>query len=329
MVCLLVGLVLIVVSCIALNRPVDREGQSVHFTVSRGSSVHAIANSLASDRLIRSASFAYFYARFYNLSLKAGTFSVSSSMTTAQILRYIDAGKQEYHKATIPEGLSLSKVAQHLEYSGVVSASAFLDQARNPEILARFRIAGKDAEGFLFPDTYFFPYESDAETVVVTMLENFFAKVNKMGGIPEDPAELYAKVILASVIEREYRVADEAPLISSVFANRLRIGMGLQSCATIEYIITEIQKKPHPSRLTLEDLAISSGYNTYLWAGLPPGPISSPGLIALDAAFHPADTDYLYFRLTDPDAGTHSFTRSLDEHVEAGRHYILKKAAGN
>ena len=196
-------------------------------------------------------------------------------------------------------------------------------------ILAKFHIPGKDAEGYLFPDTYFFPYNDNAETVVSMMIENFFTKVNALANKPVSPSELEGKIILASIIEREYRVADEAPNIASVFSNRLKIGMGLQSCATIEYIITEIQKKPHPSKLSLEDLSIKNDYNTYMWAGLPPGPISNPGLVAINAAFSPADTKYLYFRLTDPEAGTHSFTHSLDEHIEAGHHLVLKKAAGN
>ncbi|WP_255947327.1 endolytic transglycosylase MltG [Brucepastera parasyntrophica] len=140
---------------------------------------------------------------------------------------------------------------------------------------------------------------------------------------------MYEKVILASIVEREYQIREEAPLIASVFANRLKIGMGLQSCATIEYIITEIQGLPHPVRLYDRDLEIRSDYNTYLWAGLPPSPISNPGLIALNAAFNPAKTNYLYFRLTDSESGAHTFTRSLDEHVSAGRNLTVKRAAGN
>lgn len=316
-------------TCIYMNRPADHGAADSMYTVSRGSSVSVIAEGLAGEGLIRSSRFAYLYTRFFNLTLKAGTYRISASMSTSKILRYIHEGKQEYLKVTVPEGLSLSKTAKHLEDAGVVDAKAFISAAGDPEILKKYDIRGKDAEGFLFPDTYFFSYENDAASVVTTMLDNFFRKTGELESAPRDPAELYRKVILASIIEREYRVADEAPLIASVFSNRLKIGMGLQSCATVEYIITEVLGKPHPSRLTLADLDIDSDYNTYKWAALPPGPIASPGLVALDAAFAPADTKYLYFRLTDADAGTHTFTRSLDEHVEAGHHLVLKKAAGN
>lgn len=108
------------------------------------------------------------------------------------------------------------------------------------------------------------------------------------------PSELHEFVTLASVVEREYRVKSEAPLISSVFTNRLKHGIGLYSCATIEYILTEIQGKPHPDRITYDDLKIDSPYNTYKWAGLPAGPISNPGLVAFSAALNPAKTDYYF-----------------------------------
>jgi UPF0755 protein len=131
-------------------------------------------------------------------------------------------------------------------------------------------------------------------------------------------------VIMASIVEREYRVDDEAPFIASVFNNRLVRNIGLESCATLEYIITEIQQKAHPEYITLDDEKIDSPYNTYKWAGLPPGPISNPGRTALEAAFHPARTDYLYYVLRDPQAGRHFFSRNLNEHNQAKFLYLKK-----
>jgi len=119
-------------------------------------------------------------------------------------------------------------------------------------------------------------------------------------------------------VEREYRADDEAPLIAGVFFNRLEIGMGLQSCATVEYVITEIEGKPHPEVLYNRDIAIQDPYNTYVYAGLPPGPISCPGAVALNAAFHPTASDYLYFRLMDPQEGRHKFSKTLEDHIKAG-----------
>lgn len=326
-------LILVVASLAAFgllsNRSVSRTADDVLFSVPRGASTHAITADLAEKSLVRSRTFAYYASRFLGLSLKAGTYRLSPAMSTLAVLRYIADGKQEYTRVTVPEGLSLVKTAKHLEEAGIVKAAEFLEAARDPAVLSAHGLPGKTAEGFLFPDTYFFSWGMAADELVRTMVDTFFVRLASLENVPSDPEKLFEKVVFASIIEREYRVAAEAPLIASVFANRTRIGMGLQSCATIEYIITEIQGKSHPGRLLVSDLSIPSDYNTYLWAGLPPGPISSPGLVALNAAFNPADTNFLYFRLTDADAGTHSFTRSLDEHVLAGRQLDLKKAAGN
>ncbi len=310
------------------ERPADPDAQEVLFSVPKGSSLLSISASLAEANLVRSAEYAYFRARLGRMFLKAGTYRVSASWSTSEILGLLESGKQEYLRVTVPEGLSLSKTARHLSAAGVVDAGDFVSAASDKDVLSRFGIPGTSAEGFLFPDTYFFSYDMQAREIVVLMMENFFRKTAGIENLPRDGAGLYRLVTLASIVEREYRIEEEAPLIASVFTNRLKIGMGLQSCATVEYIITEIQGKGHPNRLTTQDLAIKSDYNTYLWAGLPPGPISNPGLVALSAAANPPRTSYLYFRLTDPASGRHSFTNSLDEHVEAGRTFYLKRAAG-
>jgi len=134
-------------------------------------------------------------------------------------------------------------------------------------------------------------------------------------------------VTLASIIEREYRSADEAPLIASVFTNRIKKGIGLYSCATVEYVITEVLGRPHPDIITYDDLKIQSPYNTYLNAGLPPAPICNPGLVALKAAAEPAQSDFYYFQLMDEAAGRHVFTKTLSEHVEQGAIFKTKKAS--
>lgn len=307
--------------------PRDSAGESVLFTVSRGESARAIAADLESKKLVRSGDIAYAAVRLKALTLKAGTFRLSPAQGALEILEILAAGREETRRVTIPEGMSVTKTAKHLEAEGILRAEDFIAAAKAPGALAPYGLEASTAEGYLFPDTYFFPYQIDAAAVVRMMVDNFFRRFASIPGAPGTPAEIRSAVILASVVEREYRVAEEAPLIASVFANRLKIGMGLQSCATIEYIITELQGKPHPYRLLDADLAIPSDYNTYLWAGLPPGPICSPGLVSLEAAVNPAKTSNLYFRLVDPDAGTHAFTRSLEEHVRAGQQLVLKRDA--
>lgn len=312
-----------------LNSPAGNSSEAVLFTVTRGSSVLGIAVALEKEDLIRSSFFASVLTRIQNYSLKAGTYRISPRMSTTEILAVLHEGEQETLRVTVPEGLTITKTAHLLEDAGVVKHDDFIEACRNPVLLEKFELPAASVEGFLFPDTYSFHYGVDADDVVETMVSNFFRKTADLEKLPESREKLFEKVILASIVEREYRVVREAPLIASVFSNRLKIGMGLQSCSTIEYIITEIQGNPHPSRLLAEDLEIRSDYNTYLWAGLPPGPISNPGKTALAAALDPPGSNYLYFRLTDPVQGTHVFTRSLDEHVDAGRQYYLKRAAGN
>ena len=297
------------------------------FTIKRGASVRAITADLKTAGLIRFEYPTYLYFRLVNNPIKAGTYKLSPAWSIRTLSAYLQAGKQELIKVTVPEGLTLSKTAAILEERQVVTADAFLSAAENPALLQAYGITGASAEGFLFPDTYFFAYTETAAHVVTTMLDNFFNKTAAIPHFPHDPAEQYEAVILASIIEREYRVPEEAAKIAGVFSNRLQIGMGLQSCATVEYILTEVQHKPHPERLLNRDLEIDHPYNTYKWRGLPPGPISNPGLTALYAACNPEKSNYLYFRLEDAEAGTHVFTRNLTEHTKAGA-LILKRAAG-
>jgi UPF0755 protein len=201
-----------------------------------------------------------------------------------------------------------------------------MDYGRSPVLLAKFGISGRTMEGYLFPETYFVPVPFTGAAMAELMATTFFDTVGKIepGWKGIDGKAVYDTVIMASIVEREYRADDEAPLIASVFYNRLKKNIGLESCATLEYIITEIQKKAHPDYITLEDEKIDSRYNTYKWAGLPPGPISNPGRIALEAAFHPARTGYLYFVLRDQQAGRHFFSRDLSEHNQAKYLYLKK-----
>ena len=187
---------------------------------------------------------------------------------------------------------------------------------------------GATLEGYLYPDTYLFPESYPAAQVVKTMADTFFKRLAEIQPdvLTLSPAELNNRVIMASIVEREYLVDEEAPIMAGVFYNRLRIGMALQSCATVEYVITEIQGRPHPERLFDRDIEIRNPYNTYMVPGLPPGPISAPGKVALNAAFNPVPSDYLYFRLVNPAEGRHYFSQTLDDHIRAG---VLYVKAGN
>ncbi|MDR2136367.1 MAG: endolytic transglycosylase MltG [Treponema sp.] len=302
------------------------EDGSVLIEVRKGESGFSVGRRLEEAGLIRSRYLWYALSRFGKGQVKSGTFRLELPAAQLAIRKALVEGRQMLEKVVFPEGGTLKKTARILEEAGICAAEDLIRAAADPEILNSYAVPGPDMEGYLFPDTYLFPKDYPAELVVRSMADNFFAKLRE-AAIPGRGEELHATVILASIVEREYRVGDEAPLMAGVFLNRLRIGMALQSCATVEYVITEIQGKPHPAVIYTRDTEIQNPYNTYIRAGLPPGPICSPGALALDAAFRPQDSDYLYFRLADPAAGRHYFSRTFDDHIRAGVLYTKQGRA--
>lgn len=298
--------------------------------VPTGTSVRSISKNLKKQKLIRSGFAFYLCGRFQivktiltfdssRFSLKSGVYTISSDMKVSKIMKILSSGQQEYLHVSIPEGLTITKIGMRLEEAGVCSLEEFKAGAKNKELLEEYGIVTDSFEGYLFPDTYYFTPMMSGQAVVRQMVDNFFEQIKKVPGLAEKKGEsLNYTLTLASIIEREYRLESEAPLIASVFTNRLNHNIGLYSCATIEYIITEIQGKPHPDVITYDDLAIDNPYNTYKWAGLPPSPISNPGLVALNAAQNPAKTNYYFFRLVDPSIGKHVFTKDFSTHVSEG-----------
>lgn len=310
-----------------VNKNTDME--YVRIEIPSGTSTLKIAEILKENNVIKSEKIFYYAARYSQLLklfikdteiqtlyvLKSGTYYVSPSMNIAEILALLSSGQTEYIKISIPEGLTISKIGSILEENRVCSLEDFKQSTRNTEILKKYSIPSETCEGFLFPDTYFMNVGMNSDVVVTLMIDNFFEKIQTVPNLPEKtPEELFEIVNLASIVEREYKLDEEAPLIASVFRNRLKINMGLYSCATVEYIITEIQGKPHPERILTADTRIDSPYNTYLYAGLPPTPISNPGLVALDASTNTPKTKNYYFQVIDAEAGRHVFVKTLEEH---------------
>jgi UPF0755 protein len=297
---------------------------TVYLEVRRGESAQSVGKRLEEAGIIRNRYFWYLLSRFDREYIKTGAYQLELPLSQLKLRSLLVSGRQMLQRVTIPEGITLKKMAKLFEDAGVCGAGAFLAAAADQEILDRYSIRGKTMEGYLYPDTYLFPLDYPPGRVIRTMADTFFERLAQFGGdYPGlSPEELERRVIIASIVEREYRVDEEAALMAGVFYNRLRIGMALQSCATVEYVITEIQGRPHPDVLYSRDTEIQNPYNTYIRPGLPPGPISSPGAIALTAAFHPAASDYLYFRLIDAAAGRHYFSRTLDDHIRAAALYV-------
>jgi len=235
--------------------------------------------------------------------LKYGEYNLSPSMNMLQILDKLVKGEVIVYKITIPEGFTSSQIAELLEKKEVAEEEAFLKLVKDSE---------KTPEGYLFPDTYEVPKKYGAEKMVKVMLANFnqVALVNKFTDKAEEIGfSLNEIIILASIIEKEAKFTEEKSKVSSVFHNRLKTGMKLQSCATIQYILEEPKEK-----LDENDLKIESPYNTYLYKSLPPGPICNPGLDSIIAALEPAEEDYLYFVLGEN--GRHIFSKTYQEHLK-------------
>ena len=311
------------------NMPPERNSaeDTLLFEVKRGESADSVGRRLEDLGVIRNRYFWYLLFRLDGEYIKAGSYVIGLPASQTEIRSILTAGEQLLVRVTVPEGVTLKKTALILEEAGICGAEDFIGAACSREILDAYAVPGNSMEGYLYPDTYLFPLSYPAAKVVVSMADNFFRHVQAIAGEPGEPGslsmdELNKRIIIASIVEREYRVPEEAAVMAGVFFNRLKIGMALQSCATVEYIITEIQGRPHPEVLYTRDIEIKDPYNTYLRPGLPPGPISAPGETALKAAFSPEQTDYLYFRLVDPATGKHYFSRTLDDHIRAASLYV-------
>jgi len=325
-----VGIVICVAAAFIFvnSSPVHSASADRLFAIQRGETLTQISQRLQEEGFIRFAPFLDLVGRIKGTqgAFKTGYYRIPAGATALSVHWLLVDGAQTLDKLTIPEGWTITKIARHLDAEGVCKEADFLAAARSPQLLSRFGVQSRSLEGYLYPDTYYVPRPFPADAMVELMVKTFFESLTRIRpGWQEMPAEkLRDALIVASIVEREYRMPDEAPLIASVFYNRLRRNMGLESCATLEYIITEIQQKAHPEYITTDDEKLNSPYNTYKWAGLPPGPISNPGKTALEAAFHPAQTDFLYFVLRDPDAGRHYFSRDLSEHNQAKYLYLKK-----
>jgi UPF0755 protein len=235
------------------------------------------------------------------------------------VIETVRSGKVLLHAVTIPEGLSIPETAQRLAEGIGGDEQLFLEAMSRPDLVAELDPEAEDLEGYLFPDTYHFPRTVTEEEVVATMVRRFREVIGS--GYPGDDVEsalnLRQAVTLASLIEKETSIHGERNRISRVFHNRLRIGMKLQCDPTVIYALERDGREV--GRLTYKDLEYPSPFNTYYAAGLPPGPIASPGRDSLMAAVQPSDGSEIYF-VVSPEGG-HRFSSRLEDHLKAVREY--------
>ncbi len=285
------------------------------FRIHPNSSVKQIANHLERQGVIRSSFLfvALAKTRGVERGLRAGGYSIPRGAWAWDVLSELNQGQIRTRDVTIPEGLTLQETAEIIEANGLVSARKFLKAARDKDLIEAFGIQAPTLEGYLFPETYTFAEEISAKDIVKEMVDLFFARLTQVTDQRElGPTELMEHVILASIIEREAKDPTEMPRIAGVFRNRLSRNMRLESCATIQYILGKPKE-----RLLLSDLRKESPYNTYLKPGLPPGPIASPGLKALQASLQPEAHSYLFFLAKNDGSNAHVFTQTYAQHQEA------------
>jgi len=284
-----------------------------------GSSMKTISEELAKAGIITSSSLFNMLARIEHADVKAkaGTYRFTDAMTPKEILRMLETGEVYELRFTVPEGYSIYQIAELLQGRRIFNRDSFLRQCFNPSLLAELDIPAKSVEGYLAPSTYTIRPQSDETELIREMVARFRSRY---GSRLADRARALRLgqlqvLILASMIEKEAVLTSEMPVISSVFHNRLRIKMPLQSDPTSVYGV-----RAFAGRITKRDILRDTPFNTYRIKGLPPGPIGNPSIAAIEAVLNPARTNYLYF-VAKMD-GTHYFSETLEEHNLAIQKYL-------
>ena len=292
----------------------DTNGPPKRVVIPPGASFHATTDSLVSAGVISSPRLFRIYAtvRRADRGVKPGTYVLRPGTSWSGILHSLNAGTGLVHTLTVPEGFALAAIEPLIARTLAVPVDSVAAAVRDTAILRRLDIPTPTLEGYLFPDTYQFPDGATARDVVAEMVRQFEAKWDPAWNAQLEKLLMnrHAIVTLASIVEKEARLAEERPIISAVYHNRLRINMPLQADPTVQYA-----RGGHTSRVLYRDLEIRSPYNTYQRTGLPPGPIASPGRASIEAALFPADVPYRYF-VAHPD-GHHEFRVTFEEHKAA------------
>jgi len=291
------------------------------FEVVPGMTLKKVSQELSRQNLIRSASAFQAIALIQDKQkhIMVGEYHVSPSMLPADILRRITSGKTVLYPITIPEGYRITEIADLLVKHGLADKENFLQQTKNMELVTG--VPADSLEGYLFPETYHFGKFTTEATLVKIMIDTFKERALKKEFLQRARkiGFTYHEIItLASLIEKETGKDSERKQISSVFHNRLKKNMPLQTDPTVIYAIENFD-----GNIRKRDLKIDSPYNTYRYKGLPPGPIASPGLKSIVAALYPETTTNLYF--VSRQDGSHQFSATLNEHNRAVQKYQLRR----
>jgi peptidoglycan lytic transglycosylase G len=299
----------------ALLMPTEPSGQSF-VMLHPGFSTRRIAAELKAGGIIRSEdAFILWHYLHRRRSLKAGEYLFDKPRNIIEVHKRLARGEVYFHTVVVPEGFNMFDIARAVEAAGLGSAEDFLKVAQSDTALvADIAPTAQSLEGYLFPETYEFSRMMSMQDMAAAMVKQFRVVANQIGLIQTQdgtPSEaLQSTVIMASIIEKETAVAEERPLVASVYYNRLEKKIALDADPSIIY--AELLAGSYSGALHHDDMQFKSPYNTYKNVGLPPGPIANPGKSALEAAMHPAQSDNYYF-VADA-AGRHRFARTIEEH---------------
>ena len=292
----------------------DSTGNPILVKIKRGSSVKAIADSLEKYEIIKDADDFIFTTKLFGnvAKLKAGAYQLNKGLSPYKTMNLIVEGKVSSVNVVIPEGVTSYQIASLFSKKLEIDSTKFIDLVNNPVFISSLDLSTNSIEGYLFPNTYSF-YWGISEKEIINILikeyhRNFTDSLQNV--VTEKGWSIHQILTLASIIEGEAMVDSERAVISAVYHNRLKKGILLQADPTIQYIIPD-----GPRRLLKRDLAIDSPYNTYRYAGLPPGPVNNPGVQSIIAAIYPAEVDYIYFVAKGD--GSHIFSRTWNEHLRA------------
>ncbi len=296
--------------------------QPVSLSIPSGSSMAKVAELLQEQSIISDELQFRLLARIQSKAtrIQAGDYDFAHAARPEEVLDRLVSGDVRRIRLTIPEGLTLKEIAEKIAETGLVKQEQIINLGANSTFIAKLGLGVPSLEGYLYPETYTLVGGLTAEQILSAMVRQFnkFLTPELIAAARKQNLSLHQLVTLASIIQKETGALEEMPQISSVFHNRLKRGMPLQSDPTVIYGI-----KDFDGNLTRKHLRQATPYNTYKIPGLPPGPIASPGGEALQAAAHPAKTRYLYFVARGD--GTHAFSATLQEHNRAVRRYQLKR----
>jgi UPF0755 protein len=304
------------------DQPVSLETNNIVVNIPSGQAFNVTADILFKAGIINSPFKFRMIARLrgYDKRLKAGEYMLSASMPPIKILEKLVKGTVKLYKLTVPEGLNIYQIAERVAKEGLAEQSAFVERATDAAFARASGISAGTFEGYLYPETYYFPKNVSTKTIISSMVQRFWQVFRPQW---KDRSKqlgfsIHQVVTLASIIEKETGAPFERPLISSVFHNRLKKKMRLESDPTVIYGL-----KTFDGNLNRKHLETLTPYNTYKIKALPPGPIANPGQASLEAALYPADTKYIYF--VSKKNRTHQFSTNFKDHNQAVRKYQLRR----